>query len=675
MITIEKQTNSIKFTFSGNSWYLQDGTIEVPMNSLMLVTDSSNMATFKKSSTNDIFISATYDELGMTKTQLEDWFKANACSANGGSAVKEMYLGTNYDTVDAETGVVTKYQVGDTVSGHTIVEEDFHYLIYVYVNDDEEYSLVKVDMDNYITENEFASGTTVVNHVVRGVVDPTSESYLTVGADGFKVSGIDAALNEKADVSAFTAHTADTTIHLTSGDVENQIDAAISGKADTTAVTQEISAAVSGKQDTLSAGTNITISGNVISADANNVVNVTQAEYDALVTGGTVDPTVLYNITDATPIDMSQYWTSAQTEAAITEATNGKVDTSTFETYSGSVETALSGKQDTLSAGTNITISGNVISAEGGGKTIEAGRGISITTGETADTVSFNLPISASTVGSSVIGGKSNTVEQSSSIAYGSSNTIKNSSYGSSVAFGNSNIVGGNYCFVCGQNNSSNNTSLGVHIEGENNTAYSSARCAHIEGGYNVVGGSTSYAHSEGFRTSATTNYSHTEGQYTITRNTNEHASGRYNVSNTGSTTSTQTLFSVGNGTADNARHNAFEIRQNGDIYISKDGVDIKLQDNLGSTIEISSAITSGDTNPVQGGVLYDKFDEVEEVTAAALNQLNDKVAEDEEVTAAALNTLSDNFDGLKLKKVTQAQYDALISGGTVDNNTLYVVI
>ena len=30
----------------------------------------------------------------------------------------------------------------------------------------------------------------------------------------------------------------------------------------------------------------------------------------------------------------------------------------------------------------------------GGGKAIEAGRGIAITTGETADTVSFNLPIS-----------------------------------------------------------------------------------------------------------------------------------------------------------------------------------------------------------------------------------------------------------------------------------------
>ena len=45
----------------------------------------------------------------------------------------------------------------------------------------------------------------------------------------------------------------------------------------------------------------------------------------------------------------------------------------------------------------------------GGGKAIEAGRGISITTGETADTVSFNLPISAGTgTGSLIIGDNGN---------------------------------------------------------------------------------------------------------------------------------------------------------------------------------------------------------------------------------------------------------------------------
>jgi len=87
---------------------------------------------------------------------------------------------------------------------------------------------------------------------------------------------------------------------------------------------------------------------------------------------------------------------------------------------------------------------------------------------------------------------------------------------------------------------------------------------------------------------------------------------------------------------------------------------------------KVSSAITSGDTNAVAGGAVYDKFDEVEQVTAAALNALNDRLSEDEEVTAAGLNAVNDKFDGLKLKKISQTDYDNL---QTKDSNTLYIVI
>ncbi len=68
----------------------------------------------------------------------------------------------------------------------------------------------------------------------------------------------------------------------------------------------------------------------------------------------------------------------------------------------------------------------------------------------------------------------------------------------------------------------------------------------------------------------------------------------------------------------------------------------------------VSTAITSGDTNAVAGGAVYDKFDEVEQVTARALNDL------------------SDRFGGLSLVKLTQQEYDALT---TKDANTLYVII
>lgn len=96
-------------------------------------------------------------------------------------------------------------------------------------------------------------------------------------------------------------------------------------------------------------------------------VTLTQAEYDALVSAGTVDQNTFYVISDATPGDLSQYWTSAETQSAITQATSGKVDTSTYNAYTASTDTALAGKQTTLTAGTGIDITDNVISATGGG--------------------------------------------------------------------------------------------------------------------------------------------------------------------------------------------------------------------------------------------------------------------------------------------------------------------
>lgn len=84
MITLSTSGNSVIFTFQDNQHYLQNGTIEVPKNSLMLVTDESNMATFKKSASNDIFISALYSELGMSKSELEAWFEENATTNYGG---------------------------------------------------------------------------------------------------------------------------------------------------------------------------------------------------------------------------------------------------------------------------------------------------------------------------------------------------------------------------------------------------------------------------------------------------------------------------------------------------------------------------------------------------------------------------------------------------------------
>lgn len=84
MITLNASGGSITFEFSGNSTYLNDGTITVPVNSLALIIDESDMISFKKASSNDIFVSANIAEFGMTKAELESWFKENAVGSTGG---------------------------------------------------------------------------------------------------------------------------------------------------------------------------------------------------------------------------------------------------------------------------------------------------------------------------------------------------------------------------------------------------------------------------------------------------------------------------------------------------------------------------------------------------------------------------------------------------------------
>ncbi len=106
-------------------------------------------------------------------------------------------------------------------------------------------------------------------------------------------------------------------------------------------------------------------------------------------------------------------------------------------------------------------------------------------------------------------------------------------------------------------------------------------------------------------------------------------------------------------------------------------GTNITIVDNVisatgGGSVTVDTELDSGSTNPVQNKVIYNKIDEVEQVTAAALNNINDRLSEDEEVTAAGLNALNDNFGGLKLVKLTEAEYNAL---ATKDSSTLYIIV
>lgn len=89
----------------------------------------------------------------------------------------------------------------------------------------------------------------------------------------------------------------------------------------------------------------------------------------------------------------------------------------------------------------------------------------------------------------------------------------------------------------------------------------------HAEGAGNLAGAAAS--HAEGIRNEIGGNAyaSHAEGIKNTTQNRAEHASGQYNKSNKASDTfgdAGNTLFSVGCGTSDADRKNAFEVMQDG---------------------------------------------------------------------------------------------------------------
>lgn len=227
MITVTKQENGVLFAFQDSDKYLYgSGTIEVPFNSLSIIQDESDNITLRKSASNDIFLSARYD-------------------TDFGYASKEEAVNALKEILYDEAG---------------ISEEEVQQMI---------------------------------DAATSGI--PSSQVVEQLRTDVNAVSGeVDTLQDDVAGINnILTAHTANTNIHVTSTDKSNW----------------------DAKQDRLTAGENITISGNVISAEAgNNIIELTQAEYDALTEK---DPDALYIITDAQEINMNNYATKSEVDASI----------------------------------------------------------------------------------------------------------------------------------------------------------------------------------------------------------------------------------------------------------------------------------------------------------------------------------------------------------------------
>lgn len=181
-----------------------------------------------------------------------------------------------------------------------------------------------------------------------------------------------------------------------------------------------------------------------------------------------------------------------------------------------------------------------------------------------------------------------------------------------------------------------------VYINGSN----------HAEGVGNYNGGAAS--HVEGIRNEINKDAyaSHAEGIKNTTQNRAEHASGQYNKSNKATDTfgdSGNTLFSVGCGTSDADRKNAFEVMQDGTCkyYDVATGEQI----NVGVAKELSKPfdLTIGSTTK--------KVDGKSAVTFTA-----------EEINA------SRQFNGVLIQKLTTASAEADIRRAFTEVNTKTVL-
>lgn len=220
-------------------------------------------------------VSITGESLTALGTNVKQAYKLQV-SVNGGAyadesnsstikiykdaSIKEIYLGTSEDTINASTGVITKVTQGKT-------DADKQYLCYAYQSTDGTYSMTKIDVTKFLSESQFKNGLQVSNSGQVSVkIDTTStgaQSFLSVGADGVKISGvanaISTAINAKIDSS------------ITSGDQAQIVTVSSTGKlqasgkkvggqslaattdADTLATEKAVQTAISGLNTSLTA--------------------------------------------------------------------------------------------------------------------------------------------------------------------------------------------------------------------------------------------------------------------------------------------------------------------------------------------------------------------------------------------------------------------------------------
>lgn len=250
MISINKQGNAIVIEFTDNDKYLFNGKIEVAPNELIVVTDDSEMATFRKASNGDVLFSQLISDIQIagspvTKDTIIDQFATiGFISGSGEGAVSSVNGQTGEVVITADSlNVYNKTEIDTALNG----KQGKLSVSYPLTLDTQ--NNLSLAPEGYATKEELA---TKQDSLVSGHNIKTINGQSVLGQGNIEISGggtVDSELSETSE-----------------NPVQNKV----------------ITTALNGKQDSLVSGTTIkTINGNSILGEGNIEI-----------TGGTVDTTM-----------------------------------------------------------------------------------------------------------------------------------------------------------------------------------------------------------------------------------------------------------------------------------------------------------------------------------------------------------------------------------------------
>ena len=278
MINIQKTGNAIVVDFTDNDKYLNNGTIEVAPNELMVVIDESNMATFKKMSNGDTLFGQLIDQIkiqgeSVTKDNIIEKFGTIGFSISSGGGEG----GGAVSSVNGQTGdvVITATSLGAI----TKADADTLYATTTQLNSKQD---TLVSGQNIKTINgQSVIGEGNIDITEGGTID---SELSTDSENAVQNKVITNALNDKAsktelsNVSTSKANKADV---YTKQEIDNKFTNAQSQidqiSTDTSAINTEVQTLKTDKQDTLVSGTNIkTINGQSLLGEGN--IEIQQSE-------------------------------------------------------------------------------------------------------------------------------------------------------------------------------------------------------------------------------------------------------------------------------------------------------------------------------------------------------------------------------------------------------------